>query len=113
VLIQTRFVEHPVYQAVASHNYAAFVSAALTERRLMHLPPYSYLALLRTESRNAAALDSFLHRAQQLAKSTLAETIEAGGLRVWEPVTATLERKAGYVRKQLMLQADSRRSMQQ
>jgi len=79
----------------------------------MHLPPYSYLALLRTESRNAAALDSFLHRAQQLAKSTLAETIEAGGLRVWEPVTATLERKAGYVRKQLMLQADSRRSMQQ
>ncbi|MCA2998377.1 MAG: primosomal protein N' [Rhodocyclaceae bacterium] len=113
VLIQTRFVEHPVYQAVASHNYAAFVSAALAERRFMHLPPYSYLALLRTESRNAAALDSFLHRAQQLAKSTLAETIEAGGLRVWEPVTATLERKAGYVRKQLMLQADSRRSMQQ
>jgi primosomal protein N' (replication factor Y) len=119
VLIQTRFVEHPVYQAVASHNYAAFVSAALAERRLMHLPPYSYLALLRTESRDADALDNFLSRAQQLAHSRLAETTEANGtggagaLRVWEPVTATLERKAGYVRKQLMVQADSRRNMQQ
>jgi primosomal protein N' (replication factor Y) (superfamily II helicase) len=119
VLIQTRFVEHPVYQAVASHNYAAFVGAALAERRLMHLPPYSYLALLRTESRDAAALDSFLARAQQFAHSVLAENTEtgaagrAGGMRVWEPVTATLERKAGYVRKQLMVQADSRRNMQQ
>jgi primosomal protein N' (replication factor Y) len=116
VLIQTRFVEHPVYQAVASHNYAAFVSAALAERRLMHLPPYSYLALLRTESRDADALDSFLSRAQQHAHSILAastRTSGAGGLRVWEPVSATLERKAGYMRKQLMLQADSRRSMQQ
>ena len=79
----------------------------------MHLPPYSYLALLRTEARDAAALDSFLVRSQQLAHATLAETVEAEGLRVWEPVTATLERKAGYVRKQLMVQADSRRSMQQ
>ena len=113
VLIQTRFVEHPVYQAVAHHHYAAFVDAALSERKLMHLPPYSYLALLRTESRDAAALDSFLDRSQQLAHATLAETAEAEGLRVWEPVTATLERKAGYVRKQLMVQADSRRSMQQ
>ncbi|MFM7460818.1 MAG: primosomal protein N', partial [Burkholderiales bacterium] len=104
VLIQTRFVEHPVYQAVASHNYAAFVSAALAERRLMHLPPYSYLALLRTESRDAGALDSFLSSAQQHAHSVLAASTRtggAGGLRVWEPVTANLERKAGYVRKQL------------
>ncbi|MEI6738545.1 MAG: primosomal protein N', partial [Pseudomonadota bacterium] len=37
VLIQTRFPEHPVYQAVASHNYTEFVDAALAERRIMHL----------------------------------------------------------------------------
>jgi primosomal protein N' (replication factor Y) len=113
VLIQTRFVEHPVYQAVASHNYAAFVSAALSERKLMQLPPYSYLALLRSESRDATALDSFLARSQHLAHATLDSHSELRGVRVWEPVTATLERKAGYVRKQLMVQADSRRSMQQ
>ena len=107
VLIQTRFVEHPVYQAVATHNYAAFVRAALDERRLMHLPPFSYLALLRTESRDAAKLDAFMARAQQSAHAV--EHVES--LRIWEPVTATLERKAGYARKQLMVQADSRRAL--
>jgi len=109
VLIQTRFIEHPVYRAVATHNYAAFVTAALTERRMMHLPPYSYLALLRTESRDVEKLDAFMARAQQLAR----EVAQVETLRVWEPVTATLERKAGYVRKQLMVQADSRRALQQ
>lgn len=109
VLIQTRFIEHPVYRAVATHNYAAFVAAALTERRVMHLPPYSYLALLRTESRDVEKLDAFMTRAQQLAR----EVVPVDTLRVWEPVTATLERKAGYVRKQLMVQADSRRALQQ
>jgi primosomal protein N' (replication factor Y) len=109
VLIQTRFVEHPVYQAVASHSYAAFVASALAERKLMNLPPYSFLALLRVESRDAAKLDAFLTRAQELAKATVAEA----ALHVWEPVAATLERKAGYVRKQLMVQAPSRKLLQQ
>jgi len=109
VLIQTRFVEHPVYRAVATHSYAAFVAAALTERRMMHLPPYSYLALLRTESRDVEKLDAFMTSAQQLAR----EVAQVDTLRVWEPVAATLERKAGYVRKQLMVQADSRRALQQ
>jgi len=109
VLIQTRFIEHPVYRAVATHSYAAFVAAALTERRMMHLPPYSYLALLRSESRDVEKLDAFMARAQQLAR----ELVQVETLRVWEPVTATLERKAGYVRKQLMVQADSRRALQQ
>ncbi len=109
VLIQTRFVDHPVYQAVATHDYAAFVSAALTERESMRLPPYSYLALLRGESRDGAKLDAFMVTAQSLA-----QRLDTGdAVRVWEPVLATLERKAGYVRKQLMVQADTRRALQQ
>jgi primosomal protein N' (replication factor Y) len=64
---------------------------------------------LRAESRDAAKLDAFLTRAQQLANATVAES----ALHVWEPVAATLERKAGYVRKQLMVQAPSRKLLQQ
>jgi primosomal protein N' (replication factor Y) len=111
VLIQTRFVEHPVYQAVARHDYAAFVRAALSERQVMKLPPYSYLALLRAEARDAKRLDLFMARAQQLANQ--AQSDASAGLHVWDPVVATLERKAGYVRKQLMVQADARRGLQQ
>jgi primosomal protein N' (replication factor Y) len=111
VLIQTRFVEHQVYQAVARHDYAAFVRAALAERQLMKLPPYSYLALLRAEARDAHKLDLFMARAQQLAAQC--QTDSNVGLQIWDTVVATLERKAGYSRKQLMVQADGRRGLQQ
>ncbi len=110
VLIQTRFVEHPVYQAVAGHDYAAFVRAALTERQMMKLPPYSYLALLRAEARDANKLDAFMAGAQALAARSKAES--NADVHVWDPVVATLERKAGYSRKQLMVQADTRRGLQ-
>jgi primosomal protein N' (replication factor Y) (superfamily II helicase) len=108
VLIQTRFVEHPVYQAVATHHYAQFVDAALSERRLMHLPPYSYLALLRAEARDETKLDQFLDTAQQHAIALAKNT----GVRVWEPVASTLARKASYTRKQLMVQSDKRGALQ-
>ena len=109
VLIQTRFPEHPVYQAVASHQYAQFVTAALAERRVMHLPPYSYLALLRVEAKDLAKLDLFCENAQRLAS----EHADKFNVRVWEPVASTLARKAGYSRKQLMVQSDKRSQLQQ
>jgi len=108
VLIQTRFIEHPVYQAVASHRYAEFVAAALAERRVMHLPPYSYLALLKVEAKDAMKLDQFCETAQQLAN----DYAKKFDVRVWDPVAATLARKAGYSRKQLMVQSDKRSALQ-
>ncbi|NJR72121.1 MAG: primosomal protein N' [Gammaproteobacteria bacterium] len=108
VLIQTRFVEHPVYQAVATHQYAQFVHAALAERRVMNLPPYSYLALLKVEAKDIAKLDKFCETAQQLA----APHAKKFAVRVWEPVASTLARKAGYSRKQLMVQSNKRSALQ-
>jgi primosomal protein N' (replication factor Y) len=115
VLIQTRFPEHPVYQAVAGHEYAGFVAAALGERKLMQLPPYSYLALLKAESKDEAKLDLFLTQAQAAAAVALKELSQSEpdcDVRVWEPVAATLARKAGYMRKQLMLQSAHRSVLQ-
>jgi primosomal protein N' (replication factor Y) len=77
----------------------------------MKLPPYSYLALLRAEARDAHKLDLFMARAQQLAAQC--QTDSNVGLQIWDTVVATLERKAGYSRKQLMVQADGRRGLQQ
>ncbi len=112
VVIQTRFPEHAVYQAVASHNYPQFVAAALAERQIMQLPPYSYLALLRAESRDIEKLDAFLSAAQISGRRIVTDN-QLGGINVWEPVASTLERKAGYSRKQLMVQSDRRATLQQ
>jgi primosomal protein N' (replication factor Y) (superfamily II helicase) len=108
VLIQTRFATHPLYQAVASHDYNKFAQIALAEREHAHLPPFSFLALLRAESRNKEALADFM---QQAAKD--AHAMRGGeDVSVWDPVPPTLARKAGFERRQLMIQAGSRRSLQ-
>ncbi|MBL8511166.1 MAG: primosomal protein N', partial [Betaproteobacteria bacterium] len=108
VLIQTRFPEHPLYQAVAAQNYRQFADLLLQERQVAHLPPYSFLVLLRAEAKGLEPLKTFLTEATQQAQAAAAEY----GINIWDPVPAPLARKAGYERWQLLLQADSRAAMQ-
>jgi primosomal protein N' (replication factor Y) len=109
VLIQTRFAEHPLYQAVAAQDFARFSTLAMAERKMAHLPPYTFLALLRAESRDAGALDDFMRLAVEFTRAQHPPE----GLQVWDPVPAPLSRKAGYERKQLMVQAATRGALQQ
>ena len=109
VLIQTRFPHHPVYSAVRTHDYAAFAEVARTERRLMQLPPYCYLALLRAEARDADKVEAFLQTAAESAQRYLDA---AAGVTIGEPVASTLVRKAGYTRYQLLVRGTTRQSLQ-
>ncbi len=111
VLIQTRFPGHAVYQAIAAQNYAQFSAVALKERALSHLPPYSYLAMLRAESRDSPLLTDFMAGAAKLAGEQIADY--RNDVQVWDPVPPTLARKAGFERQQLMVQAKSRKALQQ
>jgi primosomal protein N' (replication factor Y) len=106
VLIQTDFPTHPLYAAVAAHDYAAFADAALEERRLARFPPFSHLALLRAESKRAGEAAAFLGRAARAGRSL------AGKVEIFDPVPAPLERKAGFDRAQLLVRASSRAALQ-
>ena len=111
VLIQTRFPGHPVYQAIAAQNYAQYAAIALKEREASHLPPYSYLAMLRAESRDSQTLADFMAGAAKLAGEQVG--LHSDELQVWDSVPPTLARKAGFERRQLMVQAKSRKALQQ
>jgi primosomal protein N' (replication factor Y) (superfamily II helicase) len=111
VLIQTRFAGHAVYQAIAAQNYAQFSAIALKEREASHLPPYSFLAMLRAESRASQVLADFMTGAALLAGEF--NTLQNNEVQVWDPVPPTLVRKAGFERRQLMVQATSRKALQQ
>jgi primosomal protein N' (replication factor Y) (superfamily II helicase) len=111
VLIQTRFPGHPVYQAIAAQNYAQFSAIALKEREASHLPPYSFLAMLRAESRDSQMLADFMRGAAKLAIEQVG--LHSNEVQVWDPVPPTLARKAGFERRQLMVQAKSRKALQQ
>ena len=108
VLIQTRFPNHPLYLAVAAQNYAHFADIAMAERKHATLPPFSFLALLRAESRQPEALKKFMTEAANTAQTLVLQH----GVQVWDPVPPTLARKAGYERSQLMVQADTRTELQ-
>ena len=106
VLIQTDFPSHPLYAAVASHDFDRFADEALEERRLAGFPPYAHLALLRAESKAAGEATDFLRSASRLAHR-LAPKVE-----VFDPVPAPLERKAGFERAQLLVRSGTRAELQ-
>ncbi|QJR13148.1 Primosomal protein N' [Usitatibacter rugosus] len=106
VLIQTDFPTHPLYAAVATHDYETFADEGLEERRMAGFPPFSHLVLLRAESKKPGEAVDFLRGAARLARELSAE------VEVFDPVPAPLERKAGYIRAQLLVRAQSRSVLQ-
>lgn len=106
VLIQTRYPEHPLLKLLLTQGYHAFVQAALEERREAWLPPFTTLALLRAESRNAkSALDLLI------AAKALAEPFP--GIDLFGPVPAPMERRAAKFHAQLLVRSGSRKTLQQ
>jgi primosomal protein N' (replication factor Y) len=106
VLIQTDFPNHPLYAAVARHDFDRFAADALEDRRIANFPPFSFLALLRAESKKAGEPTRFLAAAASIGRE-LAREVE-----VFDPVPAPLERKAGFERAQLLVRARTRASLQ-
>jgi primosomal protein N' (replication factor Y) len=106
VLVQTRYPDHPLYQALLRQDYRAFADELLDERRRAGFPPYVYQALLRAESQSESALNDFLGYAAS----------EGGRLRstvtLYDPVPAVIARIAGYHRAHLLAQSASRSELQ-
>ena len=67
--------------------------------------------MLRAESRNSQMLADFMAGATKLAGEF--NRLNGNEVQVWDPVPPTLARKAGFERRQLMVQAKSRKALQQ
>jgi primosomal protein N' (replication factor Y) len=72
--VQTDHPGHPLFAALAAHDYPAFAARQLTQRAEAGLPPYAHLALLRADARGEdgqAAAQAFLAavRAQAEARA--------------------------------------------
>jgi primosomal protein N' (replication factor Y) len=108
VCLQTLFPEHPLLRVLITEGYAQFATLALEERRQAGWPPFACLALLRAEASQRPQVFSFLQEAAALAREQA-----PAGLNVLGPASAPMERRAGRYRGQLLLQAASRRELQQ
>jgi len=108
VIIQTRHPDHPLLQLLAHQGYPAFARAALAERKAADLPPLTGMALLRAEAGATGTAMQFLERVQQWLSGTGLD-----GVDVWGPVPASMERRGGRYRAQLLLQSAQRGRLQQ
>jgi len=106
VLVQTRFASHPLFAALAKHDYAQFAEAQLAEREAARMPPVTHQALLTAEARSMDGALEFLRNAHDAAARELSATGTA--VRLFDPVPMALQRVAGVTRAQLLVEADQR-----
>ncbi len=101
VLIQTHQPGHPLLQRLIREDYRAFAQEAMEERRQAQLPPFAHLALLRAEAQDQAHPMAFLAEAR-------ARLGDMEGVEVLGPAPSPMERRAGFYRAQLWIQAHRR-----
>jgi len=106
VMIQTRYPEHPLFQALVRDDFARFADSQLDERRSAGFPPYVYEAALRAEATELARAIAFLRAAR--ARVAPPDTV-----RVFDPVPNVITRRAGWERAQLVIQSGSRPALQE
>ena len=107
VLIQTEFPDHPLLGKLIAEGYDGFASSALAERRAAEWPPYSRLAMLRAEAKDAIALDAFLRTAGEHGRK-----FAAAGIKILGPAAALIARRADHFRAHLLIETVARGTLQ-
>ena len=105
VMIQTRYPEHPLYRALARHDYAGFARSQLAERQAAGFPPSVFEAALRAEAPRLVDALAFLRRAAELVEPP-------NGVQLFDPVPHVITRRANKERAQLVVQSTARRALQ-
>ncbi len=106
--VQTFNPRHPLFGALRNHDYPAFATSQLQDRRAAGMPPFAFQALLRAEARTQEAAHAFLEAAREAM----------AGLAVSEPVVLysavpmAIQRVANVERAQLLVESASRPALQ-
>jgi primosomal protein N' (replication factor Y) len=107
VIIQTEFPDHPLFHALQTHDFDGWAAIQLAERQMAGFPPFRYQAVLRAEGKIETEVYDYLNRARTAALA-LKHEVEVLGV-----VPASLARRANHLRAQLLIQATSRKVLQQ
>ncbi|WP_035853726.1 primosomal protein N' [Deefgea rivuli] len=105
VFIQTAFSDHPFYHQLLARDYAPFANRTLEERNMLLLPPASAWALFRAD---APELEQALAALTQIRMCIAPEP----NLTLNQPVAATMLKRAGVERAQLLIAAKSKAQLQ-
>ncbi|MGA1623551.1 MAG: primosomal protein N', partial [Synechocystis sp.] len=98
VIVQTYTPQHPVIQAVKTHNYLRFVDQELPLRSALNYPPYGRLLLLRCVGPDAQQVENTAQAIATVCADILPQTVEILG-----PAPASILRIAQRYRWHILL----------
>jgi len=109
VALQTHHPEHELLQKLVLKGYQGFAPLALKEREQTRMPPYAFQALFRVEDHKQENIDAFFQAWFELAQNIQRHP----ELLIIGPLPAPMERRAGRLRYQLILESSQRVAMHQ
>ncbi len=107
VLVQTQYPDHPLYRALAAHDFAAFADTQLAERERAGFPPFTHQAMLRAEAPELKQALAFLKAAGESGSASLPAEVF-----LYDAVPMRLHRLAHLERAQLLVESRSRPALQ-
>jgi primosomal protein N' (replication factor Y) len=105
--VQTAYPQHPLFHALAQHDFPAFATQQLAERALAHMPPFAHQALVRAEARTQEAAQAFLNQAALCSGLPGQDQVL-----LYPAVPAAVQRVANIERAQMLLESPSRPALQ-
>jgi primosomal protein N' (replication factor Y) len=107
VYIQTQNPHHEIFDFINKNLYTQYANLLLNERKQAFLPPFSFQCLVCANAKNKENAVKFLEIIAQWMKNQNIQYLEVMG-----PVSARMEKKAGYFYVHLWLQSNSRSVLQ-
>ncbi len=123
VWIQTLYADHPQLNMLLEGGYHGLAANLLQERKHIQLPPYSFMALLRTECSDKQLAEQVQNQAREFIQNWLNQYWQGNLLSMNEiqadttPVTllgpfpAPMERRNGRFRQQMQIMSHERNSL--
>ncbi|MCE2027653.1 primosomal protein N' [Sessilibacter corallicola] len=109
VIIQTHHPDHPLLETLFQSGYSQFASELLEERQLTEMPPFSYLAIVRAESRNPQEAIQFLTSCRESLNHHSSAT---ANVHLLGPLPAAMERKNQNYRFFVQIKSTNRPTLQ-
>ena len=106
--VQTWYPQHPLFAALAKHDYPAFAEQQLEERRIAQMPPFGHQALVRAEARTQEGATAWLRAAAACGEGLPGRE----HLAVYPAVPMAIQRVANIERAQMLIESPSRRALQ-
>ena len=112
VLIQSRFVDHPIWRHLLAHRFTDFAVEELDVRRELTLPPFGAHALLQVGADAYEQAHAFAQSARELAVQLVTEHTEFSSIVVNAAVPMPMMRVKHSERAQVLLECSSRALLQ-